>query len=203
MGNRRTPLCTIALVIINVAVFLILSFGGMTENALYMAEHGAMYVPYFLYNKEYYRIVTCMFLHFGFEHLMNNMVTLVIVGRYLEPLIGKVRFIIIYLISGLGGSALSLVAEYYTGDYAVSAGASGAIFGLTGALLSLAILNRGRIAELTKRGIVIMIALSLYNGFVTEGVDNLAHVGGLICGFLVTFVLCFQRYAKRRANTFR
>lgn len=202
MRNRRTPLCTIALIIINIAVFLILSFGGMTENALYMAGHGAMYVPYFLYNKEYYRIFTCMFLHFGFEHLMNNMVTLFIVGRYVESIVGKVRFVIIYLISGLGGSALSLIAEYYTGDYAVSAGASGAIFGLTGALLSLAILNRGQIAGLTKRGILLMIVLSLYNGFASEGVDNLAHVGGLVCGFLVTFILCFPRYAKRYINTY-
>lgn len=203
MENRRTPLCTITLIVINVAVFFLLSFGGMTENAFCMAEHGAMYVPYFLYNKEYYRIFTCMFLHFGFEHLMNNMVTLFIVGKYVEPLVGKVRFVIIYLISGLGGSVLSLIAEYYTGDYAVSAGASGAIFGLTGALLSLAVLNRGQIAGLTKRGILIMIALSLYNGFASEGVDNLAHVGGVICGFLVTFLLCFQRYTKRRDDTYR
>lgn len=203
MENRRTPVCTIALVIINVAVFFILSFGGMTENALYMAEHGAMYVPYFLYNKEYYRIFTCMFLHFGFEHLMNNMITLFIMGRYVEPLVGKVRFVITYFISGLGGSTLSLIAEYYTGDYAVSAGASGAIFGLTGALLSLAVLNRGQIAGLSKYSILIMIALSLYNGFVSEGVDNLAHIGGLVCGFLITFLLCFQRYARRRADIYR
>ena len=81
-------------------------------------------------------------------------------------------------------------------------GASGAIFGLTGALLSLAILNRGQIAGLTKRGILLMIVLSLYNGFASEGVDNLAHVGGLVCGFLVTFILCFPRYAKRYTNTY-
>lgn len=203
MINRRIPVCTIALVIINVTVFFVLSFGGMTENALYMAEHGAMYVPYFLYNKEYYRIFTCMFLHFGFEHLMNNMVTLFIVGRYLEPVVGKVRFLIIYLLSGIGGSALSLLAEIWTGDYAVSAGASGAIFGLTGALLGLAVLNRGRIAGLTKQGIILMIVLSLYNGFVSESVNNLAHIGGLSCGFIVTFLLCFQRYAKCGANAYR
>ena len=200
MEGRRAPVCTIALVVINVVVFVVLSFGGRTEDALYMVDHGAMYVPYFLIDQEYYRIFTCMFLHFGFEHLMNNMVTLLIVGRYLEPVVGKVRFVIIYLVSGLGGSVLSLIGELRTGDYAVSAGASGAIFGLTGALLSLAILNRGRIAGLTKQGIILMTVLSLYNGFASEGVDNLAHIGGLVCGFLVTFLLCFYRYTKRRTD---
>ena len=128
------------------------------------------------------------------------MVTLAVVGRYVEPIIGKVRFVIIYLMSGLVGSALSMMGELLTGDYAISAGASGAIFGLTGALLSLTILNRGQIAGITKQNMMIMIGISLYNGFVSEGVDNLAHIGGLICGFLLTFLLCPKRYTKRGAN---
>lgn len=198
MGRNRIPVLTILLVMINVIVFLGLSFGGMTEDGYYMLQHGAMYAPYFLEQKEYYRMFTSLFLHFGFDHLMNNMITLIIVGRYLEPVVGKVRFLVIYLISGLGGNILSLVAESQTGGYAVSAGASGAIFGLTGALLGLTILNRGQIAGITKQSMLIMIGISLYNGFASEGVDNLAHIGGLICGFIITFLLCFQRYAKRR-----
>lgn len=198
MGRNRIPVLTILLVMINVIVFLGLSFGGMTEDGYYMLQHGAMYAPYFLEQKEYYRMFTSLFLHFGFDHLMNNMITLIIVGRYLEPVVGKVRFLVIYLISGLGGNILSLVAESQTGGYAVSAGASGAIFGLTGALLGLTILNRGQIAGITKQSMLIMIGISLYNGFSSEGVDNLAHIGGLICGFIITFLLCFQRYAKHR-----
>ena len=202
MGRNRIPVLTILLVMINVIVFLGLSFGGMTEDGYYMLQHGAMYAPYFLEQKEYYRMFTSLFLHFGFDHLMNNMITLIIVGRYLEPVVGKVRFLVIYLISGLGGNILSLVAESQTGGYAVSAGASGAIFGLTGALLGLTILNRGQIAGITKQSMLIMIGISLYNGFASEGVDNLAHIGGLICGFIITFLLCFQRYAKRRTHTY-
>ena len=190
--------CTIFLIVVNVIVFFLLSFQGMTEDAQFMLEHGAMYVPYVLKGEEYYRLFTSMFMHFGFDHLMNNMITLIIVGRYLEPVVGKVRFLVIYLISGLGGNILSLVAESQTGGYAVSAGASGAIFGLTGALLGLTILNRGQIAGITKQSMLIMIGISLYNGFASEGVDNLAHIGGLICGFIITFLLCFQRYAKHR-----
>ena len=180
---------TIILVVINVIVFFALSFGGMTEDAYYMLEHGAMYVPYIMENEEYYRIFTSVFLHFGFSHLMNNMVTLVVMGRYVEPVVGKIRFFLIYLLSGLGGNLLSFLGEVFTRNYAVSAGASGAIFGITGALLALTIIYRGRVGQVTSRDMVIMIGISLYLGFTSQGVDNLAHIGGLISGFLLSLLL--------------
>ena len=180
---------TVILVVVNVIVFFLLSFGGMTESAIYMMEHGAMYVPYVIENGEYYRFLTSMFLHFGFSHLLNNMVTLIIIGRNVEPVVGKVRFLLVYFLSGLGGNLLSFIGECATGDYAVSAGASGAIFGLTGSLFALTIIYRGRVGQVTMRDMVIMILLSLYLGFTSQGVDNLAHVGGLICGFLFTFLV--------------
>lgn len=201
MGNQRKSICTILLVLVNVIIFFALSFGGMTEDAFYMLEHGAMYVPLVTEQNEYYRIFTCLFLHFGFEHLVNNMLTLGVVGMTLEPVVGKVRFLMIYFVSGLGGNIISMLAELHTEDYAVSAGASGAIFGLTGALLCLAILNQGRIGNITKQGMLFMIGLSLYNGFVNDGVDNMAHVAGLISGMLITFLLCRKRYAKRRSDS--
>ena len=190
---------TVILVIINAIVFLVLSFGGMTENASYMLEHGAMYVPYIMENGENYRMFTSMFLHFGISHLINNMLTLVIMGRNVEPVVGKIRFLIIYFLSGFGGNLLSYFGESITQDYVVSAGASGAIFGLTGSLLALTIIYRGRVGQVTSRDMVIiqvtsrdmviMIVLNLYLGFTSQGVDNLAHIGGLITGFLVTFLL--------------
>ncbi len=192
---------TIILTVINVIMFFVLSFGGMTEDALYMLENGAMYVPYVIENGEYYRLFTSMFLHFGFSHLLNNMVTLVIIGRNVEPVVGKVRFFIIYFLSGLGGNILSFAGELISGDYAVSAGASGAIFGLTGALLALTIIYRGRVGQVTSRDMVIMIVLSLYIGFTSQGVDNLAHIGGLICGFIVTlFVVGIPKCMFRRQS---
>lgn len=180
---------TVILAIINIIVFLVLSFGGMTEDAVYMLEHGAMYVPYMVENGEYYRMFTSMFLHFGISHLINNMVTLVIIGRNVEPVVGKIRFFLIYFVSGLGGNLLSYIGEVTMGDYVVSAGASGAIFGLTGSLLALTMIYRGRVGQVTLRDMVIMIVFSLYLGFTSQGVDNLAHVGGLISGFLVTLLL--------------
>lgn len=193
---------TIIIAAINVIVFLILSFGGMTEDAYYMFEKGAMYGPAIYQDGEYYRIFVSMFMHFGFEHLLGNMVSLLVIGKYLEPLVGKTRFAIIYILSGLGGNLCSYMGEMLTKSYAVSAGASGAVFGLTGALLCLVILNRGRIGTITKQGMYFMVAVSLYNGFASQGVDNVAHIGGLICGIWITALLCWKRYAKRRTDTY-
>ena len=86
-------------------------------------------------------------------------------------------------------AADSYFGAIITQDYVVSAGASGAIFGLTGSLLALTIIYRGRVGQVTSRDMVIMIVLNLYLGFTSQGVDNLAHIGGLITGFLVTFLL--------------
>ena len=125
---RRKPeaFCTTVLIVINVAVFLILSMLGDTEDAAFMLQHGAMYEPFITEGQEYYRIFTCMFLHFGITHLMNNMVMLGALGWNLELEIGKLRFIIIYFLSGIGGNILSLIAAISAGESAVSAGASGA-----------------------------------------------------------------------------
>ena len=194
-------LISITLAVINALVFLILSFGGMTEDAFYMYEKGAMFVPALIYDGEYYRLLTSMFMHFGFEHLLNNMVSLLVIGKYLEPLIGKLRFLIIYLISGIGGNVFSFMIERHTQDFVVSAGASGAVFGLTGALLCLVLLRNGRIGTITKQGMFFMVGISLYNGFTSQGVDNFAHIGGLVTGFLLTGLLCRKFHTKYRSHT--
>ena len=166
------------------------------EDGMYMLEHGAMYVPFVVEYKEYYRLFTCMFLHFGFSHLMNNMLTLVVIGWNVEMFVGKIRFLVIYFLSGLGGNLLSMAVDIWKQDYSVSAGASGAIFGLTGAMLCLAILNHGRAGNITKQGMIVMIFISLYTGFTSGGVDNFAHIGGLLTGCLVTTLLCWKRNSK-------
>ena len=142
---------TVLLVLVNVIVFLVLSMQGMTEDAEFLLRHGAMYVPYVAEGGEVYRLFTCMFLHFGFEHLMNNMIVLLIVGWNLEQTVGKIKYLIIYMASGLCGNIISAIWDISAGEYAVSAGASGAVFGLIGALLYVAIRNRGNIGEISGR----------------------------------------------------
>ncbi len=193
---QKKPICTITLVVINIIIFFVLSFSGMTEDAGYMLQHGAMYVPYILEKGMYYTFVTSMFLHFGFNHLMNNMVMLLVIGWNLEAEVGKIKFLIIYFLSGIGGNILSMLWDMRNDSYSVSAGASGAIFGIIGALLFVAIRNRGKVGTISTRGLIFMIALSLYYGLTAGQVDNAAHIGGLICGFVIAVVLCWKRKSK-------
>lgn len=200
MSNKKKPLITVLIVGINLVIFFILAMFGMTEDGAYMLKHGAMYVPYIVNDKEYYRLFTSVFLHFGFDHLMNNMVMLFFLGSVLEEEIGSLKYLCIYLLSGLGGNLLSAFIDVKTGNYVVSAGASGAIFGIIGALLFIVIRNHGRLGNMSGRGLIFMTVCSIYHGFTSAGVDNMAHVGGLLSGFVIAVILYRKRYGKGRAN---
>lgn len=184
---KKEPV-TAVFMILNVLVFLISEFMGGSQDISVMLDAGAAYTPYIL-DGEYYRIFTCMFLHFGIEHLANNMLVLFVLGGRLERTIGKIRFVLIYILGGIFGNILSLVLEMRNGDFGVSAGASGAVFAVTGALIYVVIRHRGRVEDLSTKQILVMAAFSLYFGFTSSGVDNAAHVGGLIAGFLLALLL--------------
>lgn len=201
MYRKKAP-CTVALIVVNVAVFIFLSFGGMTEDAYYMLQNGAMYLP-LLQQGEYYRLITSIFLHFGFSHLVNNMLMLGVMGWQLELVVGKIKFLIIYFAAGIGGNMLSALVEMRTGDFAVSAGASGAIFGIIGVLLYIAVRNHGQIGNVSGQGILVMIALTLYYGFTSSGVDNFAHIGGLAVGFVLAVLLYRKRDTEFRSGIYR
>ena len=143
MPIKKKPIITIGIIGINVLVFIWLSLFGMTEDAGYMLENGAMFVPLVLGNQEYYRLITSMFLHFGFSHLMNNMIMLFFLGSILEEEIGRFKYLFLYFASGLAGNVLSAAMDLKTGEFVVSAGASGAIFGVIGALLIIVAKNHG------------------------------------------------------------
>lgn len=194
------PVCTILLVSINIVLFLYLERSGSTLDAGFMAGHGGLYAPYVWNKQQWYLLFTSIFLHFGFTHLSNNMLVFAIVGSYLEKTAGKLRFLGIYLLSGLGGSIFSLIQSTFTHSNIVTAGASGAIFGVIGALLLLVILNRGVARGLTGVRIAILLFISLYYGFANVSTDNMSHIGGLITGCLMycVYYLIEKRREKRR-----
>ena len=109
-------------------------------------------------------------------------------GSILESAIGKIKFVALYFIAGIGGCVFSYLEMLHSGTYAVSAGASGSIFGIVGALAWILILHKGRYENLTGRGMIIMILLSLYYGFSTGDVDNWGHIGGLVMGFVISMI---------------
>ncbi len=194
---RGNSIGTIGLIAANVLTFLILSFLGMTEDATFMLHHGALYVPALTEAGEYYRLFTAMFLHFGFNHLIGNMIMLGVVGWNLEQEMGTVRFLILYLGSGLCGNIASALWEIHTADLVVSAGASGAIFGIMGALFYVAIRNRGRVGGISGLGMLGIILLSLYYGFVGVGINNMAHIAGILTGFILAVPLYWKRKKRK------
>lgn len=182
--RSRQPV-NLLMVVINLIVFAVLGFLGDTEDAMFMAAHGAAVTPLIVEGKEYYRLFTSMFLHFGAEHLIYNMLMLIFLGDTLEKMAGKIPYLLIYLIGGIAGNLLSVITELRNMDFFVSAGASGAIFAVLGALCFAVILNKGRLQDYSGRRLLLMAVLSVIQGMTAEGINNWAHIGGLAAGFIL------------------
>lgn len=140
---------------------------------------------------QYYRLVSCMFIHGGIEHIAGNMLFLVALGEMLERSMGHLRFLILYMTSGLGASICSLNFIVLSGSNYTSVGASGAIFGMIGAVLYLTLANNGRYNTISAKRVILAIIYQIYIGLRTPFVDNAAHIGGLIWGVLVMLFLRF------------
>lgn len=189
---RKEPV-TVILILINVLVFLVSDLTGYSQDVMHMLDLGAAYTPLITEGGEVYRLFTSMFLHFGIAHLLNNMLVLFVLGSRLERAAGKLSFLVIYLLGGVAGNVISLLLELNRGDYSVSAGASGAVFAVMGAMIYIVVRNRGWLEDLSWRQIVVMALFSLYFGFASSGVDNAAHVGGLISGGILAVILYHPR----------
>ncbi len=138
---------------------------------------------------EYYRLFTSNYLHFGWDHFFNNMVSFLILGSALEKVIGSVRYAILYTGAGIAGSIVSVIYYSMIGQDVLSAGASGAIFGLVGALAAVFLFCKEQRQRFDGFGIFLMIAGSLYHGFQSGTTDNAAHIGGCIAGFILSMLL--------------
>ena len=168
-----------------VFLFIYLRFGFVDAN--FYATYGGLYPPA-VEAGEWWRLFTCGFLHANSYHLFNNMVMLFAAGAYVEKALKTPKFTLLYFGSLLGAS---LVSFFYGRNLLgfVSIGASGAVFGLIGALLFIVLRHKGRYERLSVRGMIFMLALSVYYGFASGGTDNAAHIGGAVTGFLLAFLL--------------
>ena len=184
---RGRPTVTFFLIALSVLIFLLMTVMGGSTDINTLLKFGAMYRPLFAAG-EYWRLVTPLFLHIGLLHLMFNMYALLILGNVVEQIYGSTRFLYLYLISGIGGAVAS--ALFYT---AVSAGASGAIFGVAGVALIVGYRHRDRISSnfrsVVGRGIVPFVLFNLAYGLLNRGIDNYAHLGGLITGAVLAFLV--------------
>ena len=182
------PFFTYILLAAIVIVWIMMSLAGGSTNTQVLIRFGANYGPLILQG-EVWRLFTSMFLHIGLTHLAFNAYALYIFGLEMERLYGPDRFIVIYILSGLFGSLASFASR---GPNVLSAGASGAIFGIIGMNLAYFLLHREHFGQLGRQRVMntlFIIGLNLFFGFTVPGIDNLAHGGGLIVGFALGYGL--------------
>ena len=182
---------TFILIGVNILMYLVTMFVAknmMTFDTRSLADLGALFGPFTVLRDEWWRLLTAMFLHGGMTHLLMNMFSLYIIGRSAELYFDTKSYLSIYFFSGFIGGLISL----YVHPVAVGVGASGAIFGVFGALAGFFLAHRDKIASHTKafmKQFAIIIGVNLALGFAIESVDVSAHLGGLVVGFIGGYVL--------------
>ena len=179
-----TPVTWILLVV-NLMVWAGLELSGGSTSVPNLLRWGAKFGPA-IADGEYWRLFTPMFLHIGFAHLLTNSLGLIIFGRLVERYFGSLNFLFIYRLAGVFGN----IASYAALSNGVGAGASGAVFGIIGAYGSFLFRNRsttGSMAQSTLGGLGIIVGINLIFGFSVSGIDNWAHIGGLVGGFLIAY----------------
>lgn len=184
---------TWGIMLVNIVYFLYLDLTGSSEDVAFMMRHGAMFVPAVL-DGEYFRLLIAVFMHFGIQHLVNNMLILFIFGNFMEKAMGKWRYLLFYLACGVDVNLVQvgwylLENRFRNPEVIVSAGASGAIFGIAGGLLYIILRNRGRLENLKTRQMALMIIISLYLGFRSAETNNLAHIAGVVVGFIMAIFI--------------
>lgn len=173
----KKPIVTSILVFINVVIFILCQFNILSISDFAVNRD-------LIISGQYYRLFTGMFLHANIIHILFNMYALYVIGMQLESFLGKAKYLFVYLLSGLSGSMLSIFF-----DNGFSVGASGAIFGLLGSLLYFGFHYRVYLDSVIKSQIIPLIVLNLLIGFMSTGIDNWAHIGGLIGGILSTMAV--------------
>ena len=179
--SSKKPIVTYSLIALCVIMFIISEFGYSTQALLLF---GANYGP-LVKSGEIYRLITCMFLHGGIIHLGLNMYSLYIIGPRVEDFFGKWKYLLIYFISGISASLLSIGLN----NNVISVGASGAIFGLFGSLIYFGYSYRGYVGALVKGQVIPIVMYNLIMGFFIPGIDMWGHIGGIIGGIITANML--------------
>lgn len=184
--SKKNPLVTYLIMGICILLFILMYvFGDGSTHVKTLIAFGGN-VSYYTKHGEYYRLLTSIFLHAGIVHLACNMYSLYVIGPQVESFYGKLKYLFIFLFSGISGSLLSIA---FASNYSVSVGASGAIFGLLGAICYFGYHYRVYLGNVLKSQIIPIIILNLLIGFTFSGIDNFAHIGGLIGGVFASMAM--------------
>ncbi|WP_335487092.1 rhomboid family intramembrane serine protease [Neobacillus niacini] len=184
------PFFTYFFIIIQIIIFLVLELQGGSTNTSTLIKFGAKFNPY-IYEGEWWRFITPIFLHIGFLHLAMNSLALYFLGPAVERIFGNARFLFIYLFAGVSGVIASFIFSPN-----ISAGASGAIFGCFGALLYFALIYPKLFFRTMGSSVITVLIFNLIFGFTVSIVDNAGHLGGLAGGFLAAGIMHFPKKKK-------
>lgn len=183
---RRYPLTSLFL-FLNIIIFLFMTFLGGSTNPYILVQFGAYYKPFIL-EGEVYRLFAPIFLHIGWEHLLFNCFAILIFAPGLETMLGKWRYLVLYLGSGIMGFVMTL----FFSSAMVAAGASGAIFGIYGMYAYLSKYRRDLMDYYSRQTILPILVIGVVLTFL-PGISITGHLGGLATGFLLGFVLVPRR----------
>lgn len=183
---------TITLIAIQVLVYLAMTLAGGSTNSAVLIRFGALQ-PQLLLAGQWWRLITPVFVHIGFTHILINSITLYFIGMYIEQLFGHWRMAVLYFVSAISGNLLS---AFWLSN-GISAGASTALFGLFGAFLMLGESFRDNQAiRLLARQFLILVVLNVVTDLFVPGIDLAGHIGGLIGGFLMAYVVGAPRIGR-------
>ncbi|MBU3828433.1 MAG: rhomboid family intramembrane serine protease [Candidatus Lactobacillus pullistercoris] len=199
-SNIPPAFVTIALVFICIIMFIVETVAGGSENLTTLLKFGAMNDVAVAAGHQWWRLFTAQFLHIGIWHLVSNIVMIYYMGMIIEPILGHSRFLFVYLLSGVGGNLLSFALG---NDKTIAAGASTALFGLFGAVLSLAMMHRNNpfIVYAGKQAFVLAV-INLFLDLFMPNIDIFGHLGGLISGALLTIIFG-DKTGKKISNKVR
>lgn len=178
--QQKKPFITYMLIALNILLFLLMELAGGTENPYVLAYFGIK-INSLIVEGQYWRLLSSAFIHIGFAHIAFNMYGLFNLGSLVEKIYGSKKYLFIYIAAALSGSISSFIFSPIP-----SAGASGAIFGLFGALLYLGRRRPGLFSTSFGTNILVVLVFNLVYGFTAGGIDNYAHIGGLIGGYLAS-----------------
>ena len=189
----KKPYVTYGIIVANFILFILMYlFGDGSTSVNTLIKFGALYKPSVL-SGEYFRMISTVFLHIGVLHLLVNNYSLYVLGSQMESFLGKFKFLFVYLVSAISGSLMSLI---FTNG--LSAGCSGAIFGLLGSMLYFGYNYRVFLGNVLKSQIIPLILLNLFMGVLIPNIDNAAHIGGLVGGVFATMAVGL----KHKTSTF-
>lgn len=181
--NISKPYLTVLLIAINIFIFLLMTINGGTTDPEQLVKYGANFNPLIIQG-EWWRFISSMFIHIGLLHLFMNMLALYYLGILVERIYGSLRFFIIYFLSGIAGSVTSFAFSIN-----ISAGASGALFGMFGALIYFSLFNRSEFGRALNRNIITILAINIIFGIMIPQIDMGAHLGGLVAGLIAAAIV--------------